>query len=89
MNRLGYWLCCALCLVALGSAVLCSCTRQQGDVALRVLTMSAESCVAVAKANGRTDIATYCGLTDSALDILQASLADQVCTLPPADAGHD
>ncbi|MFA5892161.1 MAG: hypothetical protein WDA27_14630 [Actinomycetota bacterium] len=65
---------------------LWACTKAQGDAALRVLTMSAEQCVKVAQANGRNDIATYCGLTDSALDILTASLADQTCTLP-TDAG--
>lgn len=78
-------------LIVLGViAIACAegCTKQQGDMAERLLTMSARACVAVAQAKGRTDIATACGLTEDAVEILSKSLDDQVCTLP-ADGGAE
>lgn len=77
-------------LLALGATVLAclqGCSAASNRTALKLLTMSTEECVKVAQAAGRKDVATACGITDSALDVLTASLADQVCTLP--DAGHD
>lgn len=68
--------------------VILGCTKQQGDLAERILTMSARACVEVAQAKGRTDIATACGITESAVEILSKSLDDQTCALPTdVDAG--
>lgn len=74
----------AACLV-----VLPHCTSQQGDKAMKILSMTPEACVRVAVAFGRKDIATYCDISESAVEILTTALSDQTCTLPEPDAGHD
>lgn len=78
----------AMCGIMFGACSTAGCTKQQGDIAERVLTMSARACVQVAQAKGRADIATACGLTEDAVEILSKSLDDQVCTLPQ-DGGTD
>lgn len=88
MSKTAIYISAAAVVASLAIAALCSCTRAQGDAAMRLLTMTAESCVRVAAAQGRADIAQACGLTDDALTILQASLADQQCAIP-TDAGRD
>lgn len=70
-----------------GVACMQGCTRQQGDLAIKVLSMSAEQCAKFALSQGRKDVALACGLTDSALDVLEQSMKLTVCDLP--DAGHD
>lgn len=78
----------AMCGIMFGACSTVGCTKQQGDVAERILTMSARACVQVAQAKGRTDIAAACGLTEDAVEILSKSLDDQVCTLP-TDGGAE
>jgi len=55
---------------------------------MKLLSMTPEACVRVAVAFGRKDIATYCDITESAVEILTTALSDQTCTLP-TDAGAD
>jgi len=74
-------------IVAIGSCMN-GCTPAQGDKAMKLLSMTPEACVRVAVAFGRKDIATYCDITESAVEILTTALSDQTCTLP-TDAGAD
>lgn len=81
----------AITIAAVGLVVLelvVACTPAQRSTAERVLTMSAEACVHLATARGRTDIAAYCGLTEDAVQVLQAALDEPVCAVPGSvDAG--
>lgn len=82
----------AIALAAIGLVVLelaVACTPAQRDRAERILTMSADACVKIATLRGRTDIATYCGLSEDAVQVLSAALDEPVCTVPPADAGAE
>ena len=86
-NTLWPWMLATLFACLLGAALCTSaCTHAQGDAALRLLSMTAEACAKVALQQGRRDVALACGVTDSALDVLQASLDSQQCTIP-SDAG--
>lgn len=70
-------------------ALVVACTASQQQAAAHVLSMSSETCVRIAKARGRSDIAAYCGITHEAADVLGKALDDQVCTVPERDGGHD
>ena len=66
-------------------AILTGCSAAQNA---RLLSMSADECVRIAKANGRDDIALACNIAESAVPVVSAALADTTCTIP-VDGGAD
>ena len=69
--------------------IVLACTAAQRKTANDVLMVSVDACVAAAKAAGRTDVATACGITDSALHAINAAMQTPegaICTVPQ-DAG--
>jgi hypothetical protein len=68
--------------------IVVSCTAAQRKTVDRVLTISAAECVRVATAQGRTDVATYCGVAESLLPVLEAAMQGAACEVPQ-DAGAE
>jgi hypothetical protein len=77
------WVACAI--VGFGIGVTCvACSAAANRNAERVLTMTAAMCAQIAQAKGRTDIAQYCGIAESAVPVLGAALEMTACEVPDA-----
>lgn len=70
--------------VAACATVMQGCTAQQSQLSVKVLSMSAEECARLALQLGRRDVATACGVSESALQVLEQTMALTVCELPDA-----
>jgi hypothetical protein len=77
----------ALATMILAGCLLPSCTTAQQQQGARILGVSADVCVAIAKARGRDDVATVCGITEDAAKVIEAALEERVCAV--SDAGAD
>ena len=88
MSRIRLW---QIASIALGigwiaGLAIYGCSAAQRKAEERFLTIAASECVKVAVARGRNDIATACGITEAAADVIIAALdTPTVCAV--GDAG--